>query len=100
MITVLVGEPLFDADMAILQLIATVVAGGFAIAGVWRLRTSNVEALELFAKSVLIDIFLTQTFLFYRIANGGIVILALSVLLYLALRGLINDPARIHMPAT
>ncbi len=92
-VTVLVGEPLFDANMAILQLISTIIAGGFAIAGVWWLRSSQTEALELFAKSILIDIFFTQTFLFYRIANGGIVILALSVLLYFALRSLIYDPA-------
>ena len=84
-VTVLLGEPLFDTDLAILQLIATGVACGFVAAGVVKLRFSKVKAYELFIKSLLIDIFITQTFLFYRVEFSGLILLAFNIFLYIVL---------------
>jgi hypothetical protein len=89
-LTVLLGEPLFDANMAILQLISTIIAGSFVVAGVWKMRVSRVDAYVFFTKSLLVDIFLTQVFLFYRAAFAGSVMVVVNILLYVVLSSLIK----------
>ena len=95
-VIVLLSEPLFDTDFAILQLIATGVAGGFVAAGVLKLRFSKVKAYELFMKSLLIDIFLTQTFLFYRVEFSGLILLGFNFFLYVVLDALLSRNIKIY----
>lgn len=54
------------------QVVASLVAGGFALAGAFKLTTSRPEAYVLFRRALLINILLTEFFIFSRIQFGAI----------------------------
>jgi hypothetical protein len=49
------------------QLASSLVAAGFALAGAIKLRSSRPQALELFRRAVLVNLFLTEFFIFSRL---------------------------------
>jgi hypothetical protein len=61
------GTISYSAELAISQLVSSLVAAGFAVWGAVTLRRSRLYAYEQFRRATLINIFLTQFFAFARI---------------------------------
>ena len=76
------------------QLISSTAAGAFAIAGAIRIFTSRLEAFELFRRAVLINLLLTEFFIFSRIQFGAITGFLVNLALLLALRYAITEEHR------
>ncbi len=76
------------------QLLASLVAGGYAVIGVYKLRTSRLEAFERFRMATLVNLFLTEFFIFARIQFGAIPSFSVNLLLLLALRYAIYQEER------
>jgi hypothetical protein len=71
----------FSVELAIGQLVAALAAAGFAVWGVVLLRESRLKAYEQFRRATLINIFLTQFFVFARIEFGALPGFIFNVLL-------------------
>ncbi len=80
--------------MTVLELISSLVAGAYVLAGVLKIKKSRLKAYELFSKSLLIDIFITQFFAFYVSQFQTLYVLAINVALYFAVRFLIQQEKR------
>jgi hypothetical protein len=76
-----------------LQLGSTAVGGLFVALGVLAVRRSRLNAFRMFQRSVLISIFLVQTFVFYRSQWAALPILVFNLLLLVALNFAINQEA-------
>jgi len=76
------------------QLITTAVAGVFAVAGAVKILSSRIEAFELFRRAVLINLLLTEFFIFSRIQFGAIPGFLANLVLLLALRYAITEEHR------
>ena len=76
------------------QLLTSLVAGSYALVGVYKLRTSRLEAFERFRMATLINLFLTEFFIFARIQFGAIPSFTVNLLLLLALRYAIYQEER------
>lgn len=76
------------------QLVASAVAGGFAIAGALRILHSRAEAFEFFRRATLINLLLTEFFIFSRIEFGAMPGFLFNLALLLALRYAINEEHR------
>jgi hypothetical protein len=74
-----------------LQLGSTAVGGLFVALGVVAVRHSRRNALRMFQRSVLISIFLVQTFVFYRNQWAALPILVFNLLLLIALNFAISQ---------
>ncbi len=68
-----------------LQLGSSLLSAGFVTAGIVALRRSRQPALRLFQRSILISVFVTQVFMFYRSQWEALVVLAFNLLVLLAL---------------
>jgi hypothetical protein len=73
------------------QLISSLVSAVFVLFGVLQLRRSRVTAFENFERSILVSIFVTQFFNFYKEQFYGLVGLGLDILLLLAVRFVIEQ---------
>ncbi|MBC7707808.1 hypothetical protein H7Y63_01135 [Polaromonas sp.] len=80
------GNNNYGQELIIGQLISSVVVAGYAIMGAIKLRWSRAEAFEQFRRATLINLFLTQFFIFSRIQFEAIPGFALNLVLLLALR--------------
>ncbi len=80
------GADSYSTRLLIGQLLSSLVAAGFIVVGVLRLTTSRTEAYEFFRRAILINLFLTEFFIFSRIQFGAIPGFLLSLGLLLALR--------------
>jgi hypothetical protein len=80
-----------------LQFVSTAVATGFIIVGVVRIRQSRIIAYNLFIKSLLIDIFITQFFAFYLYQFNALPGFLLNVVLYVILRFLLRQERRLQL---
>jgi hypothetical protein len=67
------------------QLASTAVAGVFVLLGVILIPRSLLAALRMFHRSILVSIFLTQVFVFYRDQFGALPILTFNLLVLAAL---------------
>lgn len=76
------------------QLLSSLVAAGFAVWGALRLRSSRRDAFEQFRRATLINLFLTEFFLFSRIQFGAIPSFLVNLVLLLALRYAIHEEQR------
>jgi len=76
------------------QLISSIVAGIFVVLGAIKLFSSRLEAFELFRRATLINLLLTEFFLFSRIEFGAIPSFAFNLLLLIALRYAIYQEQR------
>lgn len=81
----------YATKLLIGQLIASIVAAIFAIIGALRLPVSRLEAFEFFRRAVLVNLFLTEFFIFSRIQFRAIPGFMLNLLLLIALRGALNQ---------
>lgn len=66
------GSITFSQELALGQLISSLIAAGFALYGVYLLRKSRVRAYEQFRRATLVNIFVTQIFMFSRIEFGAL----------------------------
>jgi hypothetical protein len=76
------------------QLVTSTVAGAFAVAGAVRILSSRLEAFELFRRAVLINLLLTEFFIFSRIQFGAIPGFLVNLALLLALHYAITEEHR------
>jgi len=76
------------------QLIASAVAGGFAIAGAIKIIDSRLQAFELFRRATLINLLLTEFFIFSRTQFHAIPGFLVNLILLLALRYAIQEEHR------
>jgi hypothetical protein len=68
------------------QLISSLIASGFAVAGAIKLTSSRVEALEQFRRATLVNLFLTEFFIFSRIQLAALPGFLVNLILLLAIR--------------
>lgn len=84
----------YATKLIIGQFIASLAAGVYAIAGAVKLPTSRAAAFEFFRRATLINIFLTEFFIFSRIQFGAIPGFMLNLVLLVALRAALNQESR------
>lgn len=80
------GHNTYGQVLLIGQLTSSLVAAIFAVMGAVALRTSRVEAFELFRRATLVNVFLTEFFIFSRIQFGAFSGFILNIALLAALR--------------
>lgn len=83
------------AIISTLQFISSGVSGGFVVAGIIRIRQSRLTAYDLFIKSLLIDIFVTEFFSFEVHQFAALPGFLLNVGLYIVLRFLMRQERRL-----
>ena len=76
-----------------LQLGSSLVSAAFVVVGVFAIRRSRRQGLRMFQRSILVSIFLTQVFMFYREQWAGLYLLAFNLLLLVALDFMIEREA-------
>jgi hypothetical protein len=81
-------------NLIIGQLITSALSGVFAVLGAIKLLSSRLEAFELFRRAVLINLLLTEFFIFSRIQFAAIPGFLANLLLLLALRYAITEEHR------
>jgi len=81
-------------NLIIGQLITSGASGVFAVAGAVKILSSRLEAFELFRRAVLINLLLTEFFIFSRIQFGAIPGFLVNLVLLLALRYAIIEEHR------
>jgi hypothetical protein len=76
----------YGTKLIIGQLVASVVAAGFAVVGAVKLPGSRPEAFEWFRRAILVNLFLTEFFIFSRIQFGALPGFLVNLVLLGALR--------------
>jgi len=76
------------------ELLSSLIAGALVFIGIWYLRKSKLMAYRMFERSVLLSIFITQVFLFYRDQFAATTGLIFNLLIYWALRFMIEREKR------
>ncbi len=76
----------YGQELIIGQLISSIIVAGYAVMGAYRIHNSRAQAFELFRRATLVNIFLTEFFIFARIQFGAIPSLLVNLLLFVALR--------------
>jgi hypothetical protein len=71
---------------ALLQLASSLLSAGLVVIGATQIRRSRLVAYDYFTKSLLIDIFVTQFFAFYRYQFAALPGFALNLMLYVTIR--------------
>jgi hypothetical protein len=77
------------------ELLSSLGAGILVFIGIWYLRKSKLMAYRMFERSILLSIFITQVFMFYRDQFGAATGLLFNLLIYWALRFMIEREKRI-----
>jgi hypothetical protein len=77
-----------------LQLGSSLVSAGFVMLGVAAIGRSRQQGLRMFQRSILVSIFLTQVFMFYREQWAGLFLLAFNLLVLSALNFMIERETR------
>ncbi|MDQ3998416.1 MAG: hypothetical protein M3303_15515, partial [Gemmatimonadota bacterium] len=67
---------------------------GFVVLGIVVIRRSRRDGLRMFQRSILVSIFLTQVFMFYREQWSGLFLLAFNLLVLSALDFMIERETR------
>lgn len=81
-------------------LLSSLVGSALLVAGVLRLRWSRIQALQLFQRSLLVNIFLTQFFAFYMEQLSAVTILFANILILLAINYLIQQQHNLNHEQT
>ena len=68
------------------ELLSTFISGIFTSLGMWLLPKSRVRAYRMFERSILISIFITQVFIFYKEQFGALVGLVFNIFILLGLQ--------------
>lgn len=95
-------ENLLDSDQTIayaslFQLISTVVATWFIIRGVPLMQSNRLKAYDLFTRGILINLFVTQFFDFYREQFSAVWTFLVYLMIYLLLRLAVAEERRIAL---
>ncbi len=85
----------YASQLIVGQLIASLVVAGFSIAGFIQLKDSRSKALELFRRALLINIMLTEFFIFSRVQFAAIPGFALNLLLLYGVHFALNQEQRV-----
>ncbi|MDZ4805807.1 MAG: hypothetical protein SGI90_13185 [Candidatus Eisenbacteria bacterium] len=72
------------------QLGSSLLSGIFVVLGALAIRKDRLGAFRMFQRSILVSIFLTQVFMFYQRQWGALAALAFNLLVFLALRFMIE----------
>ncbi len=78
------------------ELASSMASGAFVIAGLWLIRKSRMRAYEMFKKAVLVSIFLTQFFTFYKEQFSALLGLGWNIMILITLRYMIDEEWKIH----
>jgi hypothetical protein len=76
----------FEGSLILFAALATV----FVAAGIWQIRRSRLRAYQMFQRSILISICLVQPLLFYRDQWSALIGLTFDIVVFLALRFLVE----------
>ncbi len=90
------GSDSYSSKLIVGQLISVTVSAGFIVYGAFKLTTSRAQAFELFRRAVLINLFLGEFFIFYRIQFGAIPGFLINVMLLIILHFASNQERRAH----
>jgi hypothetical protein len=85
---------------SVLQFVSSVASTVLITLGVIMMRRNRLYAYELFLKAMLIDIFVTQFFAFYREGFNAFDAFVINLLLYVTLRILISEERRLELSAS
>lgn len=66
------GDRSYGTELLIGQIASSAVAAGYVLYGVYKFRSGRAEAFEYFRRATLINLFLTQFFVFSRIEFGAL----------------------------
>lgn len=92
---VLSGSLSYGRELIIGQVVASVVAMGFVLYGLARLQSSRYEAFEQFRRATLINIYLTQFFIFVRIQFDALPGLGINIFLLLVITFVLRQERRL-----
>jgi hypothetical protein len=83
------------------ELASSLLSGLFVLVGIVRIVRDRLGAFRMFQRSILVSIFLTQVFMFYRSEGSALLALGFNMLVFLALRFMIEREraAREHVRA-
>ncbi|MBD3179607.1 MAG: hypothetical protein GF417_08330 [Candidatus Latescibacteria bacterium] len=87
----LIGDPNIDPGLSLAQMGASGASNICILTGIWFLRKSRLKAYLWFKRSVLINIYITQLFVFYHSQFAGLGGLAQYLFLYFALHFMIDQ---------
>lgn len=76
--------------IGIARYFSTLASGFFIFAGIYLLKKSRLRAFEMFRRALLVSIFLTQVFIFFREQFSGMTGLVLNILILMALEFMID----------
>jgi hypothetical protein len=92
---VFAGSLSYGRELIIGQVIASVVAGGFVLYGLSKLTSSRYDAFEQFRRATLINIYLTQFFIFVRIQFDALPGLLINIALLLLITFVLRQERRL-----
>jgi hypothetical protein len=72
------------------EILSSLVSGIFVFIGIYYIRKSKVKAYEMFERSILISIFLTQVFIFYKQQFAALIGLSINILFLLVIKFMIE----------
>lgn len=93
------GNSTYGHGLVLGQLASSILVTGYALLGAYRLRSSRAEAFEQFRRATLVNLFLTEFFIFSRIQFGAIPGFIVNLVLLLALRYALHQELH-HRPIT
>jgi len=73
------------------HLISSWIASGFILAGIVRMRRSRIAAYQMFERSILVSIFLTQIFAFYKEQFSALLLLLFNIMIWFALQFMMDQ---------
>lgn len=85
----------YAEELLIAQIISSLVAAGLFIYGITRLRISRLAAFEYFRRATVINIYLTQVFVFFRLQFEALPGLALNLILLILISFVLSQEARL-----
>lgn len=91
------GNDSYGSDLIVGQLLSSLVAGGFALTGAIKLASSRTAGFEWFRRATLVNLLLTEFFIFSRIEFGAIPSFIANVALLIALRYAIYQEQRLSV---
>ena len=89
------GSPTYGEELLIGQVASAIAAGGLVIYGLTKLVDSKLDAFEQFRRATLINIYLTQFFVFIRIQFDALPGLLLNIILLLMINYVIRQEIRL-----
>lgn len=96
------GSATYGEEVLVAQILSSAVAAGFVLYGLIALKSSRLKAFEYFRRATLINIYLTQFFVFIRIQFDALPGLVLNLVVLLLITFVLRQEARLgkkHAPA-